>query len=141
MPTNTSFVNTWNVASEFVVNGVLLLRDATHLQSDRFRHALGLIGKSHRVTIDATLLPSHQPCLELAAQTFVCFERRFLDALLLNERACELDVVVCNDRDSDVDGFLLLRRHVSAESDDEILQVVLNSLKRIQQYILKPLRI
>ena len=123
-------MNTWNVSREFVVNGILLLRDATHLQSDVFGHTLGLIGESHRVTVDATLLASHQPRFELAAQTFVRLQRHFLDPLLLNERACELDVVVGNDRDCDVDGFLLLRRHVASECNDEILQVILDGLQQ-----------
>ena len=68
------------------------------------------------------------PGFELASESFVRLLDGFLDALLLDEGASQLDVVVGDDGNGDVDRLLLLRRHVASEGHNQVLQVVLDGL-------------
>ena len=70
------------------------------------------------------------PGFKLALQPLVRFEGCFFNSLLLDERAGKLDVVVGYNGHGNVNGLLLLRGHVAAESYNEILQVVFDRLKK-----------
>ena len=81
-----------------------------------------------RIYRNGTRDKKNLPGFELASESFVRLLDGFLDALLLDEGASQLDVVVGDDGNGDVDRLLLLRRHVASEGHNQVLQVVLDGL-------------